>query len=136
MDQNQKVISRHLFSATEDTHRIGLQETGQDWEFHGAENGTGYLSSSSEGCALSAQQSYSSYQYASHVTMLLTPPQQYLVSETRYRSWPDILSMSCQTSRLDILSLYLAIYGPVDCGGGTVRKFESIDGHDIRKPQP
>lgn len=64
------------------------------------------------------------------------PPQRYLVSETHCRSWPDILSVPCQISRLDILSVYLAIYRPIDRGDGTVCRFESIAGHDFLVPQP
>lgn len=71
-----KVIFRHLLSATEDTHRIGLQErTGnRESEIYGARKGAGYFSSVSESCARTAQQRYPSYQYFLHVTTLLTLP--------------------------------------------------------------
>lgn len=78
--------------------------------FYGAAKGMGYFSSILESYAWSAQQRYSNYQYALHVTVLLMLPS----TEISYRSWLDILTMICQTSRLDTLSVYLAIYGPLN----------------------
>lgn len=69
-----KVISRHLLSTTEDTHLVGLQGVGSGLGIYGAEQGMGFVSSNSENCAQSAQQRYSSYQYALHVTVLLMLP--------------------------------------------------------------
>jgi hypothetical protein len=112
VDQIKKVISRHLLSATEDTHRIELQENEVGiGKCYGARNGTGYFGSVSDDCAQTAQQIYYSYQYALHVTAF---PQRYLVIETPYRFWPDLLAMICHTSQADASSVYLAMYGSVD----------------------